>query len=107
MAHAGRPDLVSVALPRDPRAAGSEAYAVLSGAASVESVAPTWLFERIGMSATVGLQWVAVLTYQGWLIGGNRVLGIQRFPENHLQVTDAGRERLARERARLERLAAG
>lgn len=69
------------------------------------SVAPTWLFERIGMSPDVGQQWVSVLTYQGWLIGGGRVLGIERLPEN-LQVTEAGRERLDRERARLQRLGA-
>jgi len=86
--------------------AGSEAYAVLAGAASVESVAPTWLFERIGMSPDVGSQWVTVLTYPGWLTGGGRTLGIERLPESHLLVTDAGRERLDRERARFEALAA-
>ncbi|HET7822452.1 MAG TPA: hypothetical protein VFL10_13100 [Ornithinibacter sp.] len=86
--------------------AGSEAYAVLAGVASVESVAPSWLYERIGLSPTVGAQWVAVLTRQGWLRGGGRLLGLERLPEEHVRVTDAGRERLERERARLQALAA-
>ncbi len=86
---------------------GSEAYALLSGAASVESVASSWLCERVGMSPTVGAQWVTVLARQGWLTGGGNVLGIARLPEVHLMATDAGRERLAQERVRLERLARG
>ena len=86
---------------------GSEAYALLSGAASVESVAPRWLCERVGMSPTVGAQWVTVLGRQGWLTGGGHVLGIARLPEVHVTATDAGRGRLERERARLERLARG
>ncbi len=86
--------------------AGSEAYAVLSGVASVESVAPSWLSERIGLSPTVGAQWVAVLSRQGWTRGGGRLLGLARLPEEHVRVTDAGRERLERERARLQALAA-
>lgn len=84
---------------------GSEAFAVLSGAASVDS-APEWLCERIGMSPAVGLQWIAVLAQQGWLVGGGRPLGLRRLPEKHVMVTNAGRERLAQERARLELLAA-
>ena len=86
---------------------GSEAYALLSGAASVESVALGWLCERVGMSPTVGAQWVTVLSRQGWLTGGGYPLGISRLPEEQVVATDAGRERLARERARLERLASG
>jgi hypothetical protein len=86
--------------------AGSEAYAVLSGVASVESVAPSWLHERLGLSPTVGAQWVDVLTRQGWTSGGGRLLGLARLPEEHVRVTDAGRERLERERARLQALAA-
>ena len=85
--------------------AGSEAYAVLSGVASVESVAPSWLYERIGLSPTVGAQWVAMLTRQGWTSGGG-LLGLARLPEEHVRLTDAGRERLERERARLQALAA-
>ena len=84
---------------------GSEAYALLSGAASVESVALSWLCERVGMSPTVGAQWVTVLARQGWVTGGGNVLGIARLPEVHVMATDAGRERLAQERVRLERLA--
>lgn len=86
--------------------AGAEAYAVLSGAASVESVAASWLSERVGLSPTVGLAWVAVLRRQGWLIGGGRVLGLPRLPELHVQITPAGLERLERERTRLGALAA-
>ena len=86
--------------------AGSEAYAVLSGVASVESVAPSWLHERLGLSPPVGAQWVDVLTRQGWTSGGGRLLGLARLPEEHVRVTDAGRERLERERARLQALAA-
>jgi hypothetical protein len=84
---------------------GSEAFALLSGAAGVQSVALSWLCERVGMSPTVGAEWVTVLARQGWLTGGGHVLGIDRLPEVHLIATDAGRERLAQERARLERLA--
>ncbi len=84
---------------------GSEAYALLSGVAGVESVALSWLCERVGMSPTVGAQWVTVLSRQGWLTGGGHPLGISRLPEQHISVTDAGRERLAQERACLERLA--
>ena len=72
----------------------------------MESVALSWLCERIGMSATVGAEWVTVLGRQGWLTGGGRWLGMARLPEVHVMATDAGRERLAQERARLERLAA-
>ncbi len=84
---------------------GSEAYALLCGAASVESVAQSWLCERVGMSHTVGAEWVTVLARQGWLTGGGRVLGMARLPEVHVMATDAGRQRLAQERACLERLA--
>jgi hypothetical protein len=84
---------------------GSEAYALLSGVAGVRSVALSWLCERVGMSPTVGAEWVAVLVQQGWLTGGGHPFGMTRVPEAHLMATDAGRERLARERARLERLA--
>ena len=71
--------------------AGSEAFAVLSGAASVESVAPSWLSERVGLSPTVvGGQWVDVLTRQGWLTGGGRLLGLARLPELHVQLTRPG-----------------
>jgi hypothetical protein len=87
--------------------AGSEAYAVLAGVGSVESVTPSWLDERIGLSSTVGAQWVAVLNRQGWLIGGGRLLGLQHLPEVPVQITPAGRERLDRERARLQALADG
>jgi hypothetical protein len=55
----------------------------------------------------VGAEWVTVLARQGWLTGGGRWLGNARLPEVHVMVTNDGRERLARERARLERLAAG
>lgn len=97
-----------VAAPAPPAVwpPGSEAHAVLSGAASVRSVALSWLCERVGMSTTVGAQWVTVLARQGWLTGGGHLLGFARLPEVHVVATDAGRERLERERARLQRLAA-
>jgi hypothetical protein len=85
---------------------GSEAYALLSGAASVESVTLGWLCQRVGMSPSVGAEWLTVMSRQGWLTGGGYPLGISRLPEERVIVTDAGRERLAQERARLERLAA-
>lgn len=85
---------------------GSEAYAVLSGAGSVEAVTATWLFERIGLHPAVGRQWVAVLLRQGWLTGGGRVLGMERLPELHLTLTEEGRSTLGAERARLQALAA-
>ncbi|HYN66873.1 MAG TPA: hypothetical protein VES93_08280 [Ornithinibacter sp.] len=84
---------------------GSEAYAVLSAAAGAASVAPTWLRQRVGLLEVVGAQWVQALTRQGWLSGGGHLFGISRWPELHVQLTDAGRERLERERARLEDLA--
>ncbi len=78
---------------------------MLSGVAGVESVTQGWLCERLGMSPAVGAEWVSVLTRQGWLTGGGHLFGIARLPEMHVMATDAGRERLAQERARLERLA--
>lgn len=85
---------------------GSEAYAVLSAAAAATSVAPSWLRERVGLLSVVGGQWVHALTRQGWLTGGGNLFGIARWPELHVQISDAGRERLERERARLQALAA-
>jgi hypothetical protein len=85
---------------------GSEAFAVLAGAAAATSVAPTWLRQRVGLLEVVGGQWVQALTRQGWLTGGGNLFGIARWPELHLQISDAGRERLESERARLQALAA-
>lgn len=85
---------------------GAEAYAVLSGAASVQSVAPSWLCERVGLSPAVGAEWVRVLTSQGWLRGGGHFLGLERLPELPVEVTIDGRERLDAERSRLATLAA-
>jgi hypothetical protein len=86
---------------------GSEAYAVLAGAASVQSVAPTWLGQQVGLPPDVADQWVAVLRRHGWLTGGGHALGLSRLPELHTRVTGAGRERLEQERARLTALATG
>ena len=85
--------------------AGSEAYAVLASAASVESVAPAWLTERVGLPPAAGAQWLAELRRRGWLVGGGRVLGLPRLPELHVKVTEAGRQVLEAERARLRALA--
>ena len=86
---------------------GSEAFAVLAGAAAATSVAPTWLRERVGLLEVVGGQWIDALTRQGWLTGGGHLLGVTRWPELHLQLSPTGRERLDRERARLQVLAGG
>ncbi|NYG07901.1 hypothetical protein BJ986_002388 [Phycicoccus badiiscoriae] len=86
---------------------GAEAYALLSGAASVHSVAASWLCERAGLPAVVGAAWIASLRGQGWLNGGGRTLGLASLPETHLQVTPAGRAALQAERARITALAAG
>ena len=86
--------------------AGAEAYALLSAAATVQSVAPSWLCERVGLRADVGAAWVASLRWQGWLAGGGRRLGLASLPELHLQVTPAGLVGLDAERARLTALAA-
>ena len=84
---------------------GAEAYALLSGAATVQSVAPSWLCERVALPADVGAHWVAALRWQGLLAGGGRRLGLSRLPELHLHITDAGRERLEAERSRFITLA--
>ena len=96
-----------VPVPAPPAAwpPGSEAYALLSAAASVEWVTLGWLCERVGMSSSVGAQWVTVLSGEGWLTGGGSLLGFARLPEVPVVAREAGRERLALERARLERLA--
>jgi hypothetical protein len=80
---------------------GSEAYALLSGAASVQSVAPTWLGARVGLPPEISALWIAALKREGWLTGGGHVLGWSRLPERHIEVTDAGRGRLATEAERL------
>jgi|APEBP8051073058_1049385.scaffolds.fasta_scaffold00045_70 hypothetical protein len=85
--------------------AGSEAYAVLCGAAKVESVAPAWLCERVGLPADVGAQWIAALRRDGLLRGGGHVLGLSRLPELHVELTMKGRERLDAENERLRALA--
>ena len=85
---------------------GAEAYALLSAAATVQSVAPSWLCERVGLRADVGAAWVASLRWQGWLAGGGRRLGLASLPELHLKVTPAGLAGLGAERARLTALAA-
>ena len=95
----------SVAPPAADWPAGSEAYAVLSGAASVESVAPTWLGERVGLPPVVSALWIPALKQEGWLTGGGHVLGWSRLPERHVEVTDVGRERVDEELRRLEFLA--
>ena len=95
-----------VAAPPAAWPGGAEAYALLSGAASVYSVAPSWLCERVGLPADVGAAWVASLRWQGWLAGGGRSLGLASLPELHLQVTPAGRVVLDAERARLAARAA-
>jgi hypothetical protein len=95
-----------VAAPPAAWPGGAEAYALLSGAASVYSVAPTWLCEQVGLPPDVGAAWVASLRWQGWLAGGGRLLGLLWLPELHLQITPAGRVGLQAERARLTTLAA-
>jgi hypothetical protein len=84
---------------------GAEAYALLSAAATVQSVAPSWLCERVALPPDLGAQWVDALRWQGWLAGGGRRLGLGRLPELHLHITAAGRERLEDERARFTTLA--
>ena len=84
---------------------GAEPYALLSAAATVQSIAPSWLCERVALSPEVGARWVAALRWQGWLAGGGRRLGLRRLPELHLHITDAGRARLESERTRLTTLA--
>jgi hypothetical protein len=86
--------------------AGAEAYALLSAAATVDSVAPSWLCERVALPPDVGAQWVGSLRWQGWLTGGGRSLGLASLPELHLKVTPAGLVGLDAERARLTALAA-
>jgi hypothetical protein len=95
----------AVAAPPAGWPAGAEAYALLSGAASVYSVTPGWLCERVGLPADVGTAWVASLRCRGWLAGGGHYLGLASLPELHLQLTPAGREALLAERARLTALA--
>jgi hypothetical protein len=85
---------------------GAEAYALLSAAATVQSVAPSWLCERVALPPDVGAQWVAALRWQGWLAGGGRRLGLASLPELHLQVTPLGLAGLEAERSRLTALAA-
>ena len=85
---------------------GAEAYALLSAAATVQSIAPSWLCERVALPPDVGAQWVAELRWQGWLAGGGRRLGLASLPELHLQVTPAGLAGLDAEWARLTALAA-
>lgn len=85
--------------------AGSEAYALLSGAASVESVAPTWLGERVGLPPAIGASWIDLLKREGWLTGGGHVLWSTRLPERHVVITHAGHEELEAERDRLGALA--
>lgn len=97
----------AVVPPPAPWPPGSEAYAVLAGAASVQSVAPAWLAQRVGLPPELGEQWVAFLRRCGCLAGGGRALGLPFLPELHVQVTEAGRARLVQERARLTALATG
>lgn len=94
----------SVATPAADWPGGSEAYALLSGAGSVESVAPTWLGERVGLPPEVSALWIATLKREGWLTGGRHVVGWSRLPEMHVEITDAGRARLEEERTRLRSL---
>ncbi len=84
---------------------GAEAYALLSGAAGVSSVAPSWLCQQVGLPKDVGTTWVDSLRWQGWLAGGEPPLGLAWLPERHLQLTPTGRTRLEAERARLTALA--
>ncbi|HZB68716.1 MAG TPA: hypothetical protein VE503_15000, partial [Ornithinibacter sp.] len=85
---------------------GAEAYALLSAAATVQSIAPSWLCERVALPPDAGAQWVAELRWEGWLAGGGRRLGLASLPELHLQVTPAGLAGLDAEWARLTALAA-
>lgn len=84
---------------------GSEAYALLSGAGSVQSVAPMWLGERVGLPPEIGAKWIDLLKREGWLTGGGHVLRSSRLPERHVELTDAGRDELETERDRLRELA--
>src|ERR671910_3698301 len=79
---------------------GAEAYALLSAAATVQSIAPSWLCERVALPPDAGAQWVAELRWEGWLAGGGRPLRPASPPELHLQVTPAGLAGLDAEWAR-------
>ena len=98
------------ALPAPPPPAswppGAEAYAVLSAAATVATINPVWLAQRVGLPPPIGAQWVTWLRSAGWLAGGGHILGVARLPELHVKLTPAGHARLEQERARLTALAA-
>lgn len=85
--------------------AGSESFAVLVAAGGATSLAPSWAGERVGLTPDIGRQWVAALVREGWLRGGGHILGWSRLPERHVELTDAGRERLDAELRRLHSIA--
>ena len=73
-----QPAVVPAPAPWPP---GAEAYALLSAVATVESVAPSWLCERVGLRADVGAAsgWPRCDGRAGSLVGG-AASGWRRYP---------------------------